>query len=126
MAAAILTQGISHIRDAIAAKFTHVGVATDTTAFSISQTAIDPANAGGANFLVKARSTSNVNALTVDLTMTITGATEFTGKNIYTVGVLVGTARTDAGSRSVRAQPIGVQSGDVFTVGVRIAVSDVS
>ncbi len=126
MPPALLNQGITDIRDVIATRVTHVGVATDTTAFAATQTALDPANGGAANLLIKASTSANVDFQTVDETMTINGDTEFTGKTIMTIGILDGSARTDAMSRTVRSQGIGVQAGDTFTIGVRIQVTDAS
>lgn len=124
MPAAILNQGISDIRDAIATKVTHVGISTDSTAFSATQAALDPAAAG--TNLIKASSATNVDFQTVDETMTIDGTTEFTGLTIRTIGALKGATRTDVMTRTVRTAGIGVQAGDTFTIGVRLKVTDQS
>lgn len=121
---AILDNGLTAVRDALKTKITHVGVATDQTAFSSSQTVLDPANGGASNYLIKASTEADVTSVSFDASMTINGDSEFTNKTIWTIGVLDGSARTDAMSRTVRTQGIGVQAGDVFTVGVRITVSD--
>lgn len=123
MAATILNQGVTAIRDAIATKVSHVGISTASDAFSASQTAIDPT--AGTN-LIKASIEANVDFQTVDCTMTVTGATEFTGLTIRTTAILSGSTRTDAMSRTVRSVGIGVLSGDVFTIGVRVKVTDQS
>jgi hypothetical protein len=121
---ALLNQGLTDIRDAISSRVTHVGVATDQTAFAATQTALDPANAGAANLLIKAATDANVDFQTFDATISIDGTTEFTGKTIWTIGILDGSTRTDAMSRTVRSQGIGVQAGDTFTIGVRVKVED--
>lgn len=126
MAQAILTQGLTALRDSLKTLVTHVGVATDQTAFSAGQTALDPANGGASNFLIKTSSEVNVDSVTFDASMSIDGDSEFTGKAIYTVGILNGSGRTAALSRSVRGSGlgIGVQAGDSFTIGARVVVSD--
>lgn len=124
MAAAILTQGLTVIRDALKTTLTNIGVATDATAFVVSQTALDPANAGAANLLIKTATNTNVDTQTYDATMTIDGTTEMTGKTIFTIGILNGALRTNAVSRSVRTQGIGVQTGDSFTIGIRVKTQD--
>jgi hypothetical protein len=121
---AILDQGKTAVRDALKSLVTHVGVATDQTTFDSTQTALDPANGGSANLLIKASSEADVNPSTFDATMTIDGDSEFTGKTIWTVGVLNGSLRTNALTRTVRSVGIGVQAGDSFTIGVRVAVED--
>lgn len=122
--AALLTQGRTAIRDSLKTLISHVGIATDQTAFSAAQTALDPANGGSGNYLIKASTEANVDGDTFDATMTVNGDTEFTGKTIWTIGVLNGSTRTDALSRTVRSQGIGVQAGDSYTVGVRVKVED--
>lgn len=128
MAAAILDQGKPNLRDAlrgVAGNFiSHVGLATDATAFAAGQLAVDPANGGGANLLIKAASYTVVDASTLDVLISVTGATELTNKTIFTISLCKGAARTDAITRSVRSQGIGVQDGDVFNVGARVKVED--
>lgn len=124
MARAILDQGLTDLRDAVAARITHIGVSTDATAFAATQTALNPSGAG--TNLIKPSTSSNVSATTVDESITITGASEFTGLTINTIGALDGSTRTDAVARIVRSAGIGVIAGDVFTVGVRFVVSDVT
>ena len=124
MTAAILNQGETVIRDAVKTVLTNVGVATDQTAFSAAQTALDPANAGAGFLLIKAATQANVDFQTVDYTMTINGTSEFTGLQIWTIGLLNGAARTNAVSRTVRTVSIGVQTGDSFTIGVRAQHQD--
>jgi hypothetical protein len=116
---AYLNQGLTDLRDAVKAKVTHVGVSTDTTAFNATQTAIDPANVGSTNNLIKSATKTDVDFQTFDATMTISGDTEFTNKAIGTIASLKGSTRTDAMNRIVRSQTIGVQAGDTFTIGVR-------
>lgn len=122
--AAILDQGKTAIRNSLKTLISHVGVATDQTAFAANQTALDPANGGAANILIKAATEVDVDGATFDATTTINGDTEFTDKTIWTIGVLNGSARTDALTRTKRTQGIGVQAGDSYTVGARLKVED--
>lgn len=124
MAAAILNQGQTVIRDGVKTVITHVGLATDNTAFSATQTALDPANGGSSNLLIKAATKTNVDFQTVDYTITVDGTTELTNKTIFTIGICSGSTRTDAMTRSVRTQGIGVQAGDSFTIGIRVKNED--
>lgn len=124
MAAALLTQGRTAIRNSLKTLITHVAVSTDSTAFAVGQTAINPSGAG--TNLIKASTETDVDADTFDATMTIDGSTEFTGQTIRTISVMSGATRTDALSRTVRATGIGVEAGDLFTIGVRVRVSDQS
>ena len=123
MPAAILTQGMTAIVTAVSNLVTHVAITDDTVAFSASQTVINPT--GGTT-------TTVVDATTIDKTIVITGTTEFTDTVINTIGAAKGTATTGAGTdtltRSVRGAGlgIGVQSGDVFEVGVRLVITDAS
>lgn len=120
--AAILNQGKTAIRDQLKTLITYVGVSTDDTAFSATQTAIDP-SAAGTN-LIKSSSETNVDDYTFDAQITIDGDSEFTDNSINTISILDGSTRTDALTRSVRTQAIGVQAGDSFTIGVRVQVQD--
>lgn len=122
MTAAILTQGSTSIRDSLKTLFTHVGISTDSTAFAVGQTAINPSGAG--TNLIKTATKTDVNATTFDATMSIDGTTEFTGLTAMTISLLVGSARTNASTRSVRSVGIGVQAGDSFAIGIRVAVAD--
>lgn len=126
MSAAILDQGKTAIRDSLKTLLTHLVFATDSTAFAASQVVVNPSGAG--TVLTKAATKTDVDGATFDMTATITGATEFTNAAIATIAAAKGTSVTGAGrdtlTRTVRSQTIGVQSGDVFTVGARIAVQD--
>lgn len=124
MAAAFLDQGKTAIRDSLKVLVTHVGVSTDSTAFAGTQTRLDPS--GTAVNLIKAASKADSGAAgdQFDATIVITGSAEFTNQTIRTIGVLKGGAPTDALSRSVRTAGIGVQAGDVFTIGARLKVED--
>lgn len=122
MAAAILNQGKTAIRDALKNLISHVGISTDSTAFGATQTALNPSGAG--TNLIKASAEVDVDANTFDAQISINGDTEFTGQDINTIGVLNGSAASNALTRTVRTNPIGVQAGDVFTVGVRVQVQD--
>lgn len=140
MAAALLNQGKTSIRDSLKTLVTHVCVSDDNTAFSATHTGINPA-AGSTSTHVEASTDSDVDGNTFDSTITITGASEFTDKSIFAIGIAKGTAirqatgaggthtgggtvGTDCISRSVRTLGIGVQSGDTFTIGVRVQVQD--
>ncbi|MBI3990959.1 MAG: hypothetical protein HY350_02305 [Candidatus Omnitrophica bacterium] len=117
MAAAILNQGLTAIRNSFKTLVTHVGVSTDNTAFSAAQIAIDPTGTG--TNLIKASTDTDVDLQTFDSTISIDGDTEFTNQTIWTISALQGATRTDALTRSVRIQGIGVQAGDLFTIGIR-------
>jgi len=125
MAAAILDQGKTNIRDAIRGvagnAVSHVAVSTASDAFAANQTAYDPT--AGTN-LIKAATFTVVAFDTLDCTISINGTTEFTGLSIRTIGMGKGPLRTDAISRSVRSVGIGTQAGDTFTIGVRYQVAD--
>lgn len=122
MPAAILNQGRTAIRDSLKTLITHVGVSTDATAFLATQTAINPSGAG--TNLIKASTEADVDAFTFDAQISINGDTEFTGQNIATISVLNGSAASNALTRTLRTQTIGVQAGDLFTVGVRVQAQD--
>lgn len=126
MPAAILTQGLTSIRTNLATLLANVGVSTNQAAFSAADTLLNP-GATGTN-LIKTSTNTVVDTVTFDSTMTITGASEFTGLVINTIGSLTGATAATCVSRTVRGAGlgIGVQSGDVFTVGVRWTVSDQS
>lgn len=140
MSAAILDQGKTAIRDSLKTLITHVTVSDDNAAFSSSDTGINP-TAGSTSTHVETATDADVDGNTFDSTITITGATEFTDKVIYAIGVAKGsgirsatgsggthtgggTVGTDTLTRSVRTLGIGVQSGDTFTLGVRTQVQD--
>ncbi len=120
---AILARGRTAMRDALKGLVTHVGVSTASDAFADGQTVIDPT--AGTN-LIKLSTETDVDGNTFDATMTINGDTEFKDLTIRTIGILNGGLRTDILTRTVRALGIGVQAGDVYTVGVRVAVQDAS
>lgn len=140
MAAAILDQGKTAIRDSLKTLVTHVVVSDDTAAFGGTQTGINP-TAGSTSTHVETATDADVDASTFDSTITITGASEFTDKSIFSIGVAKGSAirsatgaggthtgggtvGTDCLTRSVRTLGIGVQGGDTFTLGVRVQVQD--
>lgn len=125
MSAAILTQGKTAIRDSLKTLVTHIGVSDDTAAFSAGQTTLNPTGGATTN-LIKTSSEADVDATTFDATISIDGTTEFTNKVINTIGLMNGSAATNALSRSVRGAGlgIGVQAGDTFTIGIRVAVED--
>jgi hypothetical protein len=123
MGPAFLTQGITAVRNAVKGLVTHVGVAIDQTAHDPAQTVLAP---GGGTTLIKAATKVDVGADSFDATIQINGDTEFTGATIWTIGLMSGSAAGSALTRTVRAQGIGVQAGDSFTVGVRLRVEDAS
>jgi hypothetical protein len=122
MAAAIVNQGKTAIRDSLKTLITHIGVSTDNTAFSAAQTALNPSGSG--TNLIKASTEADVDTSTFDASISINGTTEFTGLVINTIGLMNGSAASNVLSRSVRSAGIGVQGGDVFTIGVRVQVQD--
>ncbi len=124
---AIHQQGRTKVRDHIKTLVSHIGVATDQTAFGDGQTALDPANAGASERLIKASSVANVDADTFDATIDIDNqdaSAEFENQTIWTIGAMDGSARTNNISRTVRSQGIGLQDGDFATVGVRLKIVD--
>jgi len=140
MPIALLNQGKTSIRDSLKTLVTHVVVSDDSAAFAVTQTGINP-TAAATSTHVEAATDTDVDTNTFDSTITITGATEFTDKSIFSIGLAKGLAirsATGAGgihtgggtvgidtiSRSVRTLAIGVQSGDTFTLGVRVQVQD--
>jgi hypothetical protein len=126
MSAAILDQGKTAIRDALKTLVTHLSFASDSTAFSGAQVVVNPSGAG--TVLTKAATKTDVDGSTVDFTAQINGTTEFTNGQIATLALAKGTAVTGAGrdtlTRTVRSQTIGVQAGDLYTLGVRATVQD--
>jgi hypothetical protein len=126
VAAAILTQGLTTIRDALKTSFSpQIGLSDDSVAFSAAQTTLNPTG-GTTVTLIQASTHANVNATTWTSTVTVNGTTQLTGKNIYTIGACLTSAATSAQSRTVRTNPIGVQAGDLFTIGIQGAVTDQS
>lgn len=139
MAAAILNQGKTSVRDFLKTVVTHVCVSDDNTAFDGAQTAINPA-AGTTSTHVEAASNVDVDAFTFDSSITINGASEFTNKIIYAIGVSKGLGildsagtgthtgggiiGTDLITRSVRTLGIGIEATDTMTIGVRTQVQD--
>jgi len=122
MALAILNQGKLAIRNALKTLITHGGVTTDSTAFSLTQTALNPSGSG--TNLIKAATNTDVDNNTFDSQISIDGTTEFTGLSIATIGALNGAAASNVLTRVVRTGTIGVQSGDLFTIGSRVQVQD--
>lgn len=126
MANAIYTVGLTTIRDALKTAFSpSIGVSDDSAAFALGQTSVNPTG-GATTALVKTASIANVSSSSYDATISINGTTEMTGKNIYSISACTSNSAAAAQSRTVRTNPIGVQAGDAFTIGVRVAVSDVS
>ena len=126
MSAAILNQGRTSIRDALKTAFApNIGVTDDQTAFSASQTALNPSG-GTTSTLIKAATITDVDYATFKSEISIDGSSEFTGKVINTIGACLDTTAASAQSRSVRGSGlgIGVQAGDLFTIGLQIAVQD--
>lgn len=141
MALALLAQGKTAIRDSLKTLVTHVCVSNDGGAFVITDTGINPAG-GTTNTHVEASTDTDVDGNTFDASITITGTTEFTNSSILAIGLAKGLGirqatgtgthtgggivGTDTISRTVRAAGlgIGVQSGDTYTLAVRVAVQD--
>lgn len=121
MALAILNQGKLAIRNSLKTLITHGAVTTDGTAFNLTQTTVNP---GGGTNLIKAATNTDVDNNTFDSQISIDGTTEFTGLSIATICALNGAAATNALTRVVRTGTIGVQSGDLFTIGSRVQVQD--
>lgn len=118
---AFLDQGLTDIRDAVAAVISHVGVAEDATAFNKTQTVLNP---GGGTIFVASASKSNFDAATKDYSIQVTSA-DFGGKFINTIGVMKGSAAGDALSRAVRTFGIGVEpANDTFNLSVRLGHED--
>lgn len=118
---AIHNQGLNKVLVHLRTLISHVGVSTDNTAFAVGQTDLSP---GAGTDLILAASNANVDNDTDDYTINVTSA-NFGGNTIFTIGAMDGGASTNNISRSVRTNGIGVEpSGDDFTVGVRISVSD--
>jgi hypothetical protein len=115
-----LNKALVHMRTLL----TNVGVSTDQTAFSSSDTDLSP-NAGSTD-LISAATVTNVTNNIDDYTISVTSA-NFGGNTIFTIGAMDGSASSDNVSRSVRTNGIGIEtSGDAFTIGFRLTVSDQS
>ena len=142
MPAALLTQGVSAIRDSLSTLITHVTFSDATAAFGAGHTGINATDTNK-SVLVKAATDTVIDAATIDSLVTIDGTTEFTGKQIFSIGVSKGlgvlqtalgtgtgygspTIGSDTLSRTVRSLSIGVQSGDSYTLGIRSTVTDQS
>lgn len=124
MPAAIYTVGKTAIRDLLKTGFSpSIGVSDDNIAFNVAQTSINPTG-GATTALVKTATIADVDASTYDATISINGTTEMTGKNIYSIGACTSNAASAAKSRTVRSNPIGVQTGDLYTIGLRIGTAD--
>lgn len=117
---AMLTQGLTSARDILKTWVTHVGISTNSTAFNVAQTELNPGGTGTNR--IEASTEANVDAVTFDASINVTGA-EVTG-SFFTVGILDGAAATDALSRSVRDNAIGIDPDDSYDIAVRVAVSD--
>jgi hypothetical protein len=124
MATALPTKGLGKLRDAVGAKTDHVGISTNSTAFSLSDTVINPGGTG--TNLIKTSTVVNVagSDTDVDVTMTVAGSTEFTDLQIWTISLLDGPNAADIISRYVRTVSIGVQAGDLFDIGARVGISE--
>lgn len=126
MAAAILTQGFTSIRNALKTAFSpQIGLSDDFTAFAVGQATVNP-GAGTTVVLIKGATIADVDAKTYTATISVNGSTELTGKSIGTVAACLTAAATSAQSRTVRGAGlgIGVQAGDLYTIGVQVAVAD--
>jgi len=124
MPAAIYTVGKTAIRDLLKTGFSpSIGLSDDNTPFAASQTSVNPAG-GTTTALVKTATIANVDDSTYDATISVNGTTELTGKNIWSISACTSNAANAAKSRTVRANSIGVQAGDLYTIGLRIGTAD--
>jgi hypothetical protein len=140
MPAAILNQGITSIRDAVKSAFINLACSDDNTPFLATHTGINPAGAATST-IVKTATITNIDASTFEATITIFGNTEFTNKQIFAIGGSKGlgirqaagsggahtgggTVGNDQTTRTVRTFYIGVEAGDIFTVGIRVKGQD--
>jgi hypothetical protein len=121
---AILNQGETDIRNAVKDKVTHVGITDDDAAFGAAQTDLSPTV--GKTDLIKTATKAEVDFQTEDYTISINGDSEFTNKSIMTIGACSGATSDKAMTRTVRGAGlgIGVQAGDLHTVGVRFKHED--
>jgi hypothetical protein len=136
----LLSQGKTSVRDALKTLITHVVVSDDNAVFNIAHTGINPTAAATSTHVEEAADT-NIDGNTWESAITIDGATEFTDKIIYAIGVSKGLGvrqatgadgvhtgggivGTDAISRSVRTLGIGVEITDTYTLAVRGIVED--
>lgn len=124
MPAAIYTVGKTAIRDVLKTGFSpSIGLSDDPTAFNVNQTSVNPG--GGATVaLVKTATITNVDDSTYDALISVNGTTELTGKNIYSISACTSNSAGAAKSRTVRSNPIGVQAGDLYNIGLRIGTAD--
>lgn len=124
MAAAIYTVGKTAIRDLLKTGFSpSIGLSDDNAAWAANQSSVNPTG-GATTALVKTATIADVDASTYDATISVNGNTELTGKNIYSISACTSNAASAAKSRTVRGNPIGVQAGDLYTIGLRVAVAD--
>lgn len=124
MPAAIYTVGRTAIRNLLKTGFSpSIGVSDDQADFAAGQTSVNPTG-GATTALVKTATITDVDANTYDATITINGTTEMTDKNIYSISACTSNSSAAAQSRTVRTNPIGVQTGDLFTLGLRIGNAD--
>jgi hypothetical protein len=122
--AAITNQGLNKALIHMRTLLTSVGVSTDQTAFSASDTDLSP-NAGSSD-LIQTATVLNVSNAVDDYTMAVNSA-NFGNQTIFTIGAMDGTTSADNVSRSVRTNGIGVEAaGDSFIIGFRLTVSDQS
>jgi hypothetical protein len=122
---AILNRYRTAMRDSEKARVTHVAVSDDSVAFAATQTTVNPT--GGATVaVVKAATKTDVDLATFDAVITVGSAdATLAGKSIRTISACDGAAATNALTRSVRAQGLGIEpAGDTFTIGVRLANTD--
>jgi len=120
---AYLQQGLTAIRNSIKALVTHVGVTDDGVAFSDVHTTLNPTGGSTSNYIGAATKT-DVDYQTADYSFVVTSA-NFGNKFIRAIGVLSGSAATNALSRAVRTNAIGVEAAnDTLTIAVRIKDQD--
>lgn len=118
-----LTQGLTDARDQIKTLVTHLILNDDATAFAAGQTTADP---GGSTLrIAKTVTEADVDTVTTDFTCAVNGGTDGTG-TINSICLAKGSLDGDVVTRYVRTNGIGLEAGDVFTIGLRNSVADLN
>lgn len=129
MSEALVAKGKTAIRASLKATFTHVGITTDDTPWAENQDRIDPAEDPSDVTLIKEATLLDVpGTYSFDDFIEIDGDTEFTGSVIKCISLMTGPLPTDVASRSIRDEGLGlgVQAGDLFSIGPRVSQTDIS
>lgn len=119
MTLAIPQEGRTRIRDAVSAIVSHLVISTDSTAFSDGDTTASP---GGGTEIVKAVTSSTVDANTSRHEASVTGA-DGTGQ-FPTVALLTSSSSADLLTRYLRTNPIGIDADDEYTIAQDLIHSD--